>query len=153
MNLKETYGKLEKKYSLPAYSELNRDFDIEDILPETEVMLQKIRGKITEKLEGYAGLIESFVQPDTNMKDMYEARHMDDADREHAYALFKKIMHIIRRSALTAIQNTEEGNASFIKESFSEWNALKKQIEPHIRKLEEIWKKETDIKTDLSYFG
>ncbi|MEK6917121.1 MAG: hypothetical protein AABW92_05250 [Nanoarchaeota archaeon] len=153
MTLKEKYEKLRKTYSLPEYAELNRNFDIEDINAESDIILAKVRIKIIEKIEFYASLLESLVQPDTNLRDMYEAKHLSDNTREETYLLFKKLMLIIRRSDLVSLDNSEKANAEFINKSFSEWNSLKEQVNPHVTVLKDVWKKETNIKSDLSYFG
>ncbi len=126
---------------------------IEDIDSESTLILPKIRIKIHEKIEYYTKIIESILQPDSTLSSMYEAHYINDKKKEQLYLLFKKLMNIIRKSNLASINNTDELNAVFIKNSYGKWSLLKDEVEKLIRNLSEAWKKETDIKNDSSYFG
>lgn len=149
----EKYNALKKKYSLPEFSDLNRDFDLEDISPDSDILLYRIRARIFEKIDIYSKMFESMLQPDSSLADMYEAHYISDNDKNDAYSVFKKLMQILRKSNMVSLDNSEEKNAEFIKESFSEWESLKPRIKSHIKRLLQVWNKETDIKDDLSYFG
>jgi hypothetical protein len=151
--LKEKYIGLRKKYSLPDYKSLNQEFDIEDINSDSELILVKIRIKMYEKIDSYAKLIESMLQPDSNLTSLYEIHYMTDEQKENAYALFKRLVKITRYSNLVSVDNKEDENAQFIKEAYKEWSAIKKDVKNHIKRLVNVWKRETDIKDDLSYFG
>ena len=151
--IENKYNALKNKYALPDYNVLNKNFMIEDIDAESKLILGKIRIKIHEKIEYYVKIIESILQPDTNLSSMYEAHHINDQQKNQLYFLFKKLMNILRKSNLVSINNTDELNAEFIKNSYNEWSSLKTEVEKHIKRLSEAWKKETDIKNDYSYFG
>jgi hypothetical protein len=151
--IKEKYLTLKRKFSLPEYDILNQEFEIDDIGAETEIVLAKIRQRMTEKLEFYAKMIESRLQPESSISDLYEAHYIDDDEKNDAYSIFKRLMLIIRKSVLVALTNKEDENASFIKETFESWGTIKKDLESHISRLLSLWKKETDIKDDLSYLG
>jgi len=150
---KEKYSLLKKKYSLPDYDILNQEFDIEEINEESELILQKVRLKIHEKIEVYANIIEAMLQPESSLGDMYEAHYINDSEKNSAYSVFKTLKQILRYSNLVSLNNKDEENAKFIKESFEDWNSAKGDIQVHIKRLINVWKKETDIKDDLSYFG
>ena len=151
--IENRYNVLKTKYGLPDYTSLNNNFIIEDIDAETTLILAKIRIKIHEKIDYYVKIIESILQPDSILTSMYETHYVNDQQKKQLYVLFKKLMQIIRKSNLASINNTDELNAVFIKDSYGKWSSLKPDIEKHIRKLSEVWKKETDIKNDYSYFG
>ena len=151
--IEKRYNVLKTKYDLPDYNLLNINFMIEDIDSESKLILAKIRIKIHEKIEYYVKIIESILQPDSNLSSMYEAHYINDQQRNQLYMLFKKLMHILRKSNLVSINNTNELNAEFIKNSYNEWSSFKDEVEKHIKRLSEAWKKETDIKNDYSYFG
>lgn len=142
---------LKKKYNLPEYDELNKYFDIEEI--ESSLILQKIRIKICEKFDFYAKLIETILQPESNLSTLYEAKYLNEQERDHLYNLFKELMYIIRKSNIVSVENSEERNAEFINYSYKRWLELKKDLEIHFSKISEVWKKETNIQNDLSYFG
>jgi hypothetical protein len=152
-SIKEKYELLRKKHNLPGFDELNREFDIEEISDETQLLAQKIREKIHEKFESYARMFESMLQPESSLSDMYEAHYIEDSEKNNAYAVFKRLMKIIRCSSSVAINNTEEENAAFIKDAHHEWNQIKPDVSRQVKRLISIWDKETDIKEDLNYFG
>ncbi len=152
-NLKEKYALLKKKYSLPDYGALNQEFMVEDISIDTELVLQKIRHTMTDKVEFFAKMLENRLQPEGSLGDLYEAHNVDDDEKNDAYAIFKKLMYVIRYSSFVALSNNDEDNAKFIKDAFEIWNSVKPDLQVHIKKLLDLWKKETDIKDDLSYLG
>jgi len=153
MELRQTYEKLKTKYKLPGFDEINTLFDIEDISGDTSILLQKIRVKMVEKIETYTNLIENLIQPDTNLKNMYETKYLSDRARENAFVVFKKMMHIVRSSELCGITNTEEENAKFINFAFEKCKETQPQVTDYLKKLNDIWQKETNPKEDLGYFG
>ena len=150
------YDEKKTKYNLPGYDELNIEFGIEEIDDDHDgkkLVLHRIRDRIHEKLEYYSLILESMVQPDTILKDMYEAKYINDNTRENAYLLYKKIVAVLRQSDLARLYSSEERQAEFIRESYAEWKSIKEDLLKQIQKLADLWKKETDIKEDLSYFG
>ena len=44
MKLKEQYNKQKSKYDLPDYDEINLVFEVDDIDPDSTLILQNIRG-------------------------------------------------------------------------------------------------------------
>jgi hypothetical protein len=153
MALKEKYHKLKDKYSLPDYIEINKDFDIEDLNDDSDILLQKVRIKIYEKMDYFAHLLSFSIQPDTELSDMYESKYIDDDTREAAFVVYKTILRLLRLSSLVAIDNSDEENAKFIKEAYKAWQELKPELKEHLRKLVDTWNIDRDVKTELSYFG
>ena len=147
------YDDLKKKFDLPEYDELNSEFDIEDISKESKLVLHKIRDKMHEKMDYYSAILESIVNPDQVLKDIYESKNTTDMTRENAYVIYKRLMVIIRHADLARLDASVDSQAAFIKESNSEWKSLKPDLTKHVQKLSNVWKKDTDIKEDLSYFG
>ena len=153
MELKKIYEKLKSKHNLPDYEKLNIIFDIESIDDDSELILFNIKKKMHEKIKAYCEIIENIVQPETNLRDLYESRYLSDKIKESAYSLYKKLMIIIRKSNLVSIENNEKDIAEFINETYKKYNKFKKPLSEHIEELERTWEKDTNIKKDLSYFG
>ncbi len=145
--------KLKEKYALPEFDKLNQEFRIEDIDDDTDIPLQKIRSKMTEKMEFFRDMMDKIIQPDANLKEMYEAKYVNDRSKETAYVLFKKLMQVVRYSNLVKINDSEKENAEFIKDSAAKYDRLKPQLQEHAQKLRSAWEKDTNIRSDLSYFG
>ena len=153
MKLKEKYNTLQKKHDLPKYEELNKLFDIEEISPESELILTKIRMKMHDKIEYFTNLIESNVQPSSDLSQIYEAKEIDDKDREVLYLLFKRLMQTLRHSNNAALLNDEAHTANFIRNSFDNYVSIVPQLDSHIAKLADVWGKDTNVKSELNYFG
>ena len=57
-NFKEEYNKIQEKYDLPSFEELNSDFAIEKAADnETEYLVREIRRYVSDKLFNYLKLI------------------------------------------------------------------------------------------------
>ncbi|MBN2422989.1 hypothetical protein JXB41_07220 [Candidatus Woesearchaeota archaeon] len=146
------YKELAQKYSLPDFQELNRYFYIEDI-EKTDFLLNKIRDKITEKIDEYIKIIETVLQPDTNLANLYEYRYVDERKKDRIYRVFKKLMKYYRYSTEISLINEDEMNAEFIRTFYNEWTQLKQEIINILKILRNSWDIESNIKEDLSYFG
>lgn len=150
--LEKDYELLRKKHALPEFEELDAEFDIHCI-EDDKFILREVRYKILEKIDEQCMIIEELLQPDTKVSNLYESRVFSENDKEKIFVLFKRFMTIKKKALLIALVNNENEDAEFIKNSCSEWQELKKELYPFMRKLVEAWETETDIKEELSYFG
>lgn len=151
-NIKKDYEILRKKYSLPDFDSLNNEFEVFSI-ENKQFLLKEIRRKIIEKLDAYAKILESLLQPDTaSLSAMHECRFIEDKEKEDIYKNYKRLMIIDRNSIISSLGNEKE-EAEFIKSSFEEWLRLKKDIGPIMKKIKSTWEKEADVKEELGYLG
>ena len=63
IELIDKYKPLKEKYQLPEFSKMNELFDIEDIDPESEFILRKIRRTIADKIANYLRFTEIIINP------------------------------------------------------------------------------------------
>ena len=152
MELEKDYEILRKKYALPMFEELDIEFEIHCI-EDGKFLIKDIRQKIIEKIDEFCIMVEDILQPDTKVSNLYESRVFTEADKEKIFKIFRKLMRIKRRAMQLMILNNEKEDAEFIKKTFSEWQELKEQLNPVVKKLIEAWETETDIKEQLSYLG
>lgn len=151
-DIKKDYGILRKKYSLPNFDRLNNEFEIVSI-ENKNFLLREIRRRITEKLDAYAKIIESVLQPDTaSLSAMHECKFIEEKDKENIYTIYKKLA-IIDRNSIIASLGDDSDNAEFIKTSFEEWGKIKVNIKPIAEKLKSTWENDTDVKEELGYLG
>src|SRR3990172_1829037 len=62
--LKKEYEKLQRKYNLPSFKEMNEDFHIEKIAEnDTELLPVEIRRWMWEKFSNYMRLLEGILNP------------------------------------------------------------------------------------------
>lgn len=151
--IKKDYEELRKKYSLPDYKSMDDDFEI-SCIDDGDSLLRDIDRKIAEKIEFFADIINSVLQPDTSsLTDMHECRFFNDAEKKVLFDLYKVLMGMHRASIELLIHNNEKETAEFIKDTCSKWGNVKKSIAATVRKMKETWQKEISYKEELGYLG
>lgn len=152
-NIEEQYGGLKEKYDLPSFQEINKEFEISTI-ENKSFLLREITNKIVERIDFFSGLFEDLLQPDPSLlRSMYEAKIFNDEERKTIYTLYKKLMVLNRQSVEVSLNREEKEDAFFIKKTFYEWKELKTSISKIVDKIKDSWKKETESKEELGYFG
>ncbi len=152
IDIEKEYEPLRKKYALPAFNELDTEFELQCI-ENTRFLLREVRFRIEEKADHILGVLEEIMQPDTKVSTLYESRMFAEKDKDKAFAVFKKLMVIKKRAIRLSILNNEKEDAEFIKASLADWNSLKKPLVELIGLLIEAWEKDSDLKENVSYLG
>jgi len=150
MAIKETYNKLQKTYKLPKFEDMNNEFEITAI-ENKDFLLREIRRKIAEKIEVYIKTLEGLMQPEPTITNLHEIRALDE--KEQVYQLFKKLMIIDRTNIETSIDEDDKKTADFINKCWKQWSDIKKSFLKIVKELKESWKKESELKEELSYLG
>ena len=151
--IEEEYNKLCKKYKLPKFEEIDKEFEISSLENERFLIRNTLR-KIAEKLEIYSDAIGNLVHPDgSSLSSMYEVRFFSDDEKDGMYKLFKKLMKANRDIAAIVLSADEKKEADFLNDFFAEWGNMKKDLITFIDKMRESWEKESTIEEDLGYFG
>ena len=113
--IEKEYDKLNKKYKLPKFKDIDSEFEI-STLENSNFLMRNILRKIEEKLEYHAEVIGNLVHPDaSNMSTMYEIRFFSDDEKNDMYMLFKKLMKANRSILELIVINDEKKQAEFIK--------------------------------------
>lgn len=150
--LKKLYESLRRKYKLPAFDELDAEFEISAIEAET-ALLREVRKQISEKVGNVNSLVEEVLQPDTNLVNLYESRVFDEDEKKRLFELYKRLMVVDRNLVELMIANDEKLDAAFIKSFHEEWRKIKPELLRFIRKLKESWEKETEEGETAGYMG
>ena len=151
--IEEEYNKLCKKFKLPKFEEIDREFEI-STLENERFLINNILRRIVEKLEVYTEAIGNLVHPDaSSLTSMYEIRYFSDDEKNDMYKLFKKLMKINREIVELLLDADEKKEADFLNGFFNEWLNMKNDLKVYISKMKESWEKESTIEEDLGYFG
>ncbi len=151
--LKQNYEILKKKYVLPEFKFLNDNFEIENIDPDSEIILKAIRKHTTEKIFYTLRTLETFVNPANAPMFIFDIiKLLKDSDKELIKKLYDKIVvYEIEAFGLEA-EYDEKNEADFINQISSDW----KDISADLKKIY-LAMKITDTvevkKTEKSYFG
>ncbi len=152
--LKKEYDVLQKKFSLPSFEFLNKDFQIEKASQEeTDFVLREIRRYIADKFINYLRFIESFINPSNAPMFVFSvAKTLGNKEKEKLAEIYKKIARIEIELIDLDAEYSEEKEANFIKESSEIWQKIKKEV----MQIVEVIKKNWDAKAEENnkgYFG
>ncbi|MCK4647406.1 hypothetical protein KAT24_00575 [Candidatus Pacearchaeota archaeon] len=153
-NLKKEYAKLQKRYGLPTFEELNNYFEVEKASEnETDFLLREIRKLIAERLFNYLRFIESLLNPVNVPMFVYSIiKTFDVQEKEKLTEIYKKLAKREVELIELDIDSTEEKEAQFIKESYRLWQGIRKDVLEVIDAIKKNW--DTKVEADKKdYFG
>jgi len=154
-DVKGTYEKLRKKYQLPAFEDLIREFPVK--LENPDLVLYDIIEKICDDMCDRTQTLEPiiFAGSSGDPSILYETNMLKDK-RDKTFELFKKLMSIRWEGEKAKNIANEYKMAEFIKTVHDEWvNKLKKTFVEICELFEKKWKeaKLRESPTDLMYHG
>jgi len=135
--LKQRYNELKVKYKLPEFTELNQLFDIEDIDPETEFLIKKIRRAMSEKIGNYLRFIDILLNPSNAPIFFFKlVKKLDRDDREIIGNIYETLGNLEIQIVSMDLDYSEEKEAEFIKNLHQTFNnQIKKDFLKIIEKL------------------
>jgi len=152
--LKKKYEKLRKKYNLPSFENMNRDFEIEKLQErETETLIREIRRAIADKNIAYLKFVEMFMNP--NQAPMFFlalVKSLDANERGLLHELYSELGKFEIKNIALDNEYDEKKDAEFIKQSYKKWQEIKKKFSKLMNAVEEAWEKETE-KRDKGYLS
>ena len=127
-NLEKEYGNLKKRYKLPDFNKLNREFDLEEI-EHDGFLLRRIRNRLYDKISSFIKILESILYPgSSDMANLYESKFFTEDDLDDVRSLFKKLMLIDRHYLLVDLEEDESKDSEFINTAYEAWLILKKDL-------------------------
>ena len=153
--VKKEYELLKKKYALPNFDVLDKEFEISAIEIDGGFLLREIKSKIKDKLMHSCDILTKMIQPETTaLADLYEYRCFDEAAKRKIFDIFSHVMYLIRRIHETELILEATDDAKVIKEIAETWPKLRKQMIPFVKELEVCWEKTPESDKELKeYLG
>ncbi|MEA3248460.1 MAG: hypothetical protein U9Q73_02015 [Nanoarchaeota archaeon] len=153
-DLTTAYDKLKQKYELPEFGKLSENFDIEKTIDkESQFLIREIRRTINEKLSAYTHLFETILNPTATPIFMFSIlRGIDEDNKKKIKEIYKKLSRLQIKAIKLDTIYSEQAEVEFIKNSFNEWQDLKKIIYGIIEKFDESIEEDNNLK-ERSYFG
>jgi len=154
MNLKElkkAYEILQEKHKLPSFSELNENFEIEQIRKGEETLLRTIRKAMINKVANSMNFLEIILNP-MNAPRLYLVyiKSITQEDKKEIEKLYSALSDLAIGSLKLEIDYSENEEAEMIKKIFKAWNSVK----PAFRKMiVNMQKPASSIGKEKSYFG
>ena len=149
----DKYKPLKEKYQLPEFSSLNEVFDIEDIDPDSEFILRKIRRTISDKIASYLRFTEIILNPSNAPMFFFKLlKKIDSSDKEALSKIYEELGNSELKMLSLDIEYNEQKEADFIKDMFNKFNnEIKKEFQKIIEKLNNG--EENSPKVNGSYLG
>ena len=153
VELIDKYKPLREKYQLPGFSELNEQFDIEEIDPESEFLLRKIRRTISERVSNYLRFTEIILNPSNAPMFFFKIlKKLTSEDKEALSKLYEKLGASELKILSLDIEYNEQNEADFIKEMYKSLTTeIKDEFLKTIEKLSNG--EENSVKVNGSYLG
>ena len=85
--IKKKFEILKKKYTLPSFEELDKEFEISRI-EEDELILQDIKKKIIDKIYYYSEILEDLMEPDSRIRTLHELSVFNDLEKEDNFIIY-----------------------------------------------------------------
>lgn len=157
MDIKKEYGVLAKKYRLPDYERLDREFEILYVveIKEIKYISRFIRRRINDKIAWACTMIQSILQPNPgSLVNLQESSSFSKEDKQNLYEVLKGLMQFERRSLALDIQFDEGEDAVFITEAYNKWMKIKEDLAAIAEKMYNFWKSlPEEKKPNDHYFG
>ncbi|HKZ34140.1 MAG TPA: hypothetical protein VJ142_02810 [Candidatus Nanoarchaeia archaeon] len=152
--LKKEYEKLQRKYNLPSFKEMNEDFHIEKIAEnDTELLPVEIRRWMWEKFSNYMRLLEGILNPvNVPMFIFSIIKTLNPEEKKNISEVYKKLMKEEIKIIRLDLDFNESKEAEFIKESYKIWQEIKKELSQIFSEVEKRGGTKTE-ENSRGYFG
>jgi len=148
IELKRKYEKYRKKYNLPSFDELNKEFDIEKLKDdETMFLLRNIRRHMEEKIVSFANFFDGVLSLRGIIAMMISKRL--EKEKDVMLTFIEKTVRIILRDMKRELDYDEKKEAEEIKFLFEEWKNLKQDL----MKIMDMLDKKIESKESRKYYG
>ena len=150
--LKEHYSKLEGKYKVPSFKELNDSFEIDKIDKESDALLRVIRKVMMEKIVNSLGFLEMLLNP-MQIPRMYMpyVKVINLDDKNMIEKIYNEFSELSMNSLECEISYSEKSEAELIKKIFKKWNEQRPSFQKIFSKIRNPGN--GDLKRERSYFG
>jgi hypothetical protein len=127
---KKQYAPLRKKYRLPSFEELNRDFEIEKIQDrETDFLLREVRKGVGEKVGAFLRFFEAVLNPAVAPAFIMSAlKNFSSSDKEAIKETYQSLVELELKSIKLDIDYNEKAEAQFILQTVKVWQEIKPNL-------------------------
>jgi len=146
--IKEEINKVIEKYSLPTIEILDRELEIVDMLSERKELPQNIlvalRRRFTEIMYSWINFLHSLIMPNPqSIISNKDAEAFSEKEKENIYKLMAELAKMTRESTSFEVKKEQpKEEAKFIRDNFSRFIEIKKELAELNKKVVEHWEKE-----------
>ncbi len=151
--VKKKYEPLCKKYKLPSFDELNKEFEIEKVQEhETDYLLREVRKTVSEKMSAFLRFFETILNPVMAPVFVIAAlKNLENGEKQKIKEIYEAMVSVEIGTIELDVEYSEKKEAEFILKAVKKWKAIK----PEILEIMKIIEKSHSIseKKGNSYLG
>ncbi len=152
IDFKAEYEKLRKKYNLPDFEVLNKEFELVD-MEKKENVPRALRRRLREKLIFFCRIVEGIIYPtERSPLATYESSFFDDFTKLQLSKIHRMMMVFDRKGLCLDVEDSEEKNMGYILDLLKEWPGLKRELLKTVVLMERSWQNHIEEKAQ-GYFG
>ncbi|MEK6883428.1 MAG: hypothetical protein AABY22_27620 [Nanoarchaeota archaeon] len=151
--LKKEFSKIQSKYKLPSFNELNEDFSIEKIEDESDFLVREVRRHIAEKFSNYLRFLEALLNPTGAPMFVFTVvKSLSNDDKKRITEIYKQLVQNEVKLLELDIEFSEKKEVEYIKNTFKMWQEIKKQLLGVVESIKKNWDSKTEGNSK-GYFG
>lgn len=142
--MKQKYGELVKKHSLPDVQQW--------VVVEEETTVIDIRKAFQEKLYSFADTLDLLLHPE-GVASLIEAQVLSEEEHKQIEIFYNIVMLLGKDCMLVDIAASEEDEVAFIKRLCTEWPAIVKELKRIVERTKEAYNGKNLATHNISYLG
>ena len=152
MGIKKDYEKLEKKYNLPSFKKIDKEFEISSLEAE-DFLLRNVRRRMNNKLTFFTQILDTILFPNPNsLISIHESKSFSEEEKNRLMKFYNELMTFERASLVFDVEPDDKKEAEYINSLWKEWPKIKTETLKLVNKMKNSWKDE-DNKTKNHFFG
>jgi len=150
---KKAYQELEKKHTLPSFSNLDDYFEVSRLELQGDKVLRDIRKVVIDKVVEYARLIEMLINP-SNAPGMFAqfAKVLGLDDRRLLEKVYEKLVSLELQAIESDLGYNEKKEAELIMNVYTFWNSSLDDLKQIVGLMRRNFESKS-VKRERSYFG
>lgn len=155
-DFEKLYSDMQKKHGLPAFKDMNYDFDIGKIKRDSGNLLRDIRRMMVEKIVYYIKLVEIMVNPSQASPIMLMLlKEINSEDKKTIDLILDSFVELEIEAHKLDIKSNENEEAKLVNKVYSVWNGKREQVLSLIKMLERNFAKKPQVsnKKGRDYFN
>lgn len=152
--LKKEYETLKKRYDLPKFEDLDKEFEIRALeLDKCGILIKAVLRVINNKIGTFLNYLEPVISPpQQSMHYVVECNNITAEDKKLMFEFYKELSYLYHKNCLTELEGEKE-ISSQINEIWIKWPSILKRIKSSLEKINEAWLKEKEKTKKSSYMG
>ncbi len=139
--LKKEYKDLEKKFKLPGFEDLDREFEIKGIDLEKVDLLNALTRVVRDTIGMYINLLETVVSPNPSwLHSMIEVNNLSEKEKDDMLKFYYEIM-VYYHDGYKVLLGKDNGKAEYIVKIFNLHTRLREESSSFLAKISSAWEK------------